>query len=343
MGAGPGDAALVDALCAWYERARRDLPWRRTRDPYAVWISEIMLQQTRVDTAGPYWERFLTRFPSVEALAAADLEEVLRLWAGLGYYSRARNLHAAARLVAADHGGELPSDEASLRALPGVGRYTAGAIRSIAFHQQAPLVDGNVARVLSRLFSLEGDPATPAGQRVLWELAGRLVPAGARASVFNQGLMELGATVCSPREPACDACPLATACAARAEGRQAALPPSKKARPVPDRTVDVLALSRANLLFVARRPPEGLWGGLWELPERARLRPAPRTTTPIGEVIHLLTHLRIRFVLHAAPAPRRPIRLSEYIDQRWLTRAELAAGAVPLSTAARRVLALLPE
>ncbi len=332
----------MEALCAWYARARRDLPWRRTRDPYAVWISEIMLQQTRVDTAGPYFERFLAAFPTAEALAAADLEDVLRHWAGLGYYSRARNLHAAARQIAADHGGRLPSDDAALRALPGIGRYTAGAIRSIAFHQQAPLVDGNVARVLSRLFALEGDPATPAGQRVLWGLAERLVPAGARASAFNQGLMELGATVCAPQKPACEACPLASICVARAQGRQADLPPAKKARPVPDRTVSVLALSRGDLLLVARRPTEGLWGGLWELPELRHVSPAPGTTTRHGEVVHLLTHLRITFVLHAAPAPRKPIRLSEYIDQRWLTRAELESGTVPLSTAARRVLALLP-
>lgn len=336
------DAALVATLCAWYERARRDLPWRRTRDPYAVWVSEIMLQQTRVDTAGPYWERFMARFPSVGALAAADLEEVLRHWAGLGYYSRARNLHAAARLLAAEHGGELPRDEASLRALPGVGRYTAGAIRSIAFLARAPLVDGNVARVLSRVFALEGEPGSPAGQRALWALAERLVPEGARASAFNQGLMELGATVCTPRDPACHACPLATPCVAHAEGRQAELPPTRQSRVVPDRTIDVLALRRADRLLVARRPTAGLWGGLWELPELARLISPPRATTRLGEVVHLLTHLRIRFVLHAAPAPGQEVRLREYVDQRWLPRRDLESGVVPLSTAARRVLALLP-
>jgi A/G-specific adenine glycosylase len=218
--------ALSGALVRWVRRDHRDLPWRLGRDPYAIWVSEIMLQQTRVEVVVPYYERFLERFPDVEALAAAPLDDVLRAWAGLGYYRRARQLHAAAAIVARDHHGRLPADEAALRALPGIGRYTAGAIRSIAFGEPAPIVDGNVARVLSRLFALPGGPGDSVWERRLWTLAGQLVPA-TDPSAFNQGLMELGATVCTPRSPRCAACPLARHCRALAEGRPEAYPPPR--------------------------------------------------------------------------------------------------------------------
>jgi len=186
----------------WYRDNRRELPWRRTRDPYAVWVSEIMLQQTRVETVVPYWERWMGRFPTVQALAAAPLDDVLAAWAGLGYYSRARNLHAGAREVVTDWGGSVPGRVDALLEIPGIGRYTAGAIASIAFGQPAPLVDGNVARVLARLFAIDEDVKSAAGSARLWALAADLVPAGA-AGDFNQGLMELGATVCTPARPRC--------------------------------------------------------------------------------------------------------------------------------------------
>ncbi len=213
----------------WFRAGHRDLPWRRTREPYRVWVSEIMLQQTRVEVVVPYYERFVARFPTPHALADAPLDDVLAAWSGLGYYRRARQLHAAAALVVREHAGDLPADDEALRALPGIGRYTAGAIRSIAFGHAAPIVDGNVARVLSRLFALAGGPGDAAWEKRLWTLAAALVPA-ADPSAFNQGLMELGATVCTPRAPRCDACPLARFCKAHAAGREEAFPPAKQTR-----------------------------------------------------------------------------------------------------------------
>lgn len=219
-------AALID----WYERGARDLPWRRTSDPYAIWVSEIMLQQTQVRTVIPYFERFMARFPTIAALAEAPEEDVFRAWAGLGYYARARNLQRGAREVVARHGGRVPEDPAALRALPGVGRYTAGAIASIAFNAPAPILDGNVIRVLCRLHALRGDPKRAPLQARLWELAEALIPPG-RAGRFNPAMMELGATVCTPQKPACDRCPVAFACRARALGRPDAFPETAKATP----------------------------------------------------------------------------------------------------------------
>ena len=195
------------ALLGWYRRHKRDLPWRRTRDPYAIWLSETMLQQTRVETVIPYYERFLARFPSVQALAEAAPDEVSKLWSGLGYYSRARNLHAAARKVVDGYGGELPSDVAALQELPGIGRYTAGAVASIAFDRAAPIVDGNVARVLARLLDLRDDVSAPATQQRLWAEAEALAR-GPKPGDLNQSLMELGALICTPRAPKCLLCPL---------------------------------------------------------------------------------------------------------------------------------------
>ena len=210
-------------LLEWYRRERRDLPWRRTRDPYAIWISESMLQQTRTETVIPYYERFLDRFPDVDTLADAELDDVLGAWAGLGYYSRARRLHAAARVVADEFGGRLPEDAETLRTLPGVGRYTAGAVASIAFDREEPVVDGNVARVLSRLRGIRDDLKRPAVIRRLWEEASALAR-GPHPGDLNQALMELGATVCVPRTPRCAGCPLTRRCDARRRGDAATLP-----------------------------------------------------------------------------------------------------------------------
>ncbi|MCZ7539472.1 MAG: A/G-specific adenine glycosylase [Anaerolineae bacterium] len=193
-------SALHDALIAWFAAHREDLPWRRSRDPYGVWVSETMLQQTQVATVIPYFERFMARFPTISALAAAPLDDVLKLWEGLGYYSRARHLHRAAQIVVAEHGGQLPSDSAALRRLPGIGRYTAGAIASLVFGADTPVLDGNVIRVLVRLFDLPDDVSQSATQRRLWALAESLIPAG-RAGAWNEGLMELGRRVCTPTSP----------------------------------------------------------------------------------------------------------------------------------------------
>ena len=246
------------ALLRWYERTRRDLPWRRTRDPYAIWIAETMLQQTQVKTALPYYRRFLRALPSVEALDRARRAEVLALWSGLGYYRRAMNLKNAARKIVRDHGGKLPRDFRALRALPGIGPYTAGALMSIAFHERYPAVDGNARRVLTRLFNIKREKA-------LQQVAARLVSAS-RPGQFNQALMELGATVCLPRDPRCPRCPIAAGCEARKFG---SIRLQKRLAPKPAaRKIDwPLALIRKNdKILLRRRPDGGLLPGLWEIP-----------------------------------------------------------------------------
>jgi A/G-specific adenine glycosylase len=271
--ASPEPAQVAAAVVTHYRRARRDLPWRRTRDPYAIWVSEIMLQQTRVATVIPYWERWMARFPTVATLAAAPLDDVLAAWAGLGYYSRARNLHRGAGEVARRFGGRLPGEAAALRQVPGIGAYTAGAIASIAFGEAAPLVDGNVARVLARVFAIDDDVKRARGGRRVWDAAAAVMaarPAGAAPGDLNQGLMELGATVCVPRQPGCAACPLAAPCRARAQDRTAELPvvPARRRAadlPLLDRVA--LWIERRGAVLLARRRPEGLYGGLWELPQ----------------------------------------------------------------------------
>jgi A/G-specific adenine glycosylase len=266
---GPRAVAVAERIVAWYRRNRRDLPWRRTADPYAVWVSEIMLQQTRIGVVIPYYQRWMQRFPSAAALAEAPLDDVLAAWSGLGYYSRARNLHRGAREVATRWAGRMPTSAADLRALPGIGRYTAGAIASIAFDQREPVVDGNVARVLARLHAIEEDVKSSAAARRLWQIAGDLVPADAPGD-FNQGLMELGQELCTPQAPRCDACPVADLCAAHATGRTAELPvvaPRTRDADKPLLAARAAWIERRGRVLLARRRPEGLFGGLWELPQ----------------------------------------------------------------------------
>ncbi len=285
---------LAGRLLEWYDRvhAERDMPWRRTRDPYAIWLSETMLQQTQVETVKPYYAKFLTRFPTVAALAAAPLEEVLTLWAGLGYYRRARHLHAAAQRVAEKHGGELPSDVDMLMDLPGVGRYTAGAVGSIAFGLPAAVVDGNVMRVLARLTGYDGDIGVAKHAAFFWEVAGRGVRGektenrkckmekggeGARYGDVNQAMMELGATVCVPVKAKCGECPVRGFCRALAEGRVAELPVKSKRRETPEvRGVAVVVLrsgqgsvvsgQKKMEVLVMKRPRGGIWEEMWEFP-----------------------------------------------------------------------------
>jgi A/G-specific adenine glycosylase len=347
--------ALRRLLLDWYRRNRRDLPWRRTRDPYAIWISEAMLQQTRVETVIPYYERFLERFPDVSALAGADLDDVLGLWAGLGYYSRARNLHRAAQSVVADHGGALPSDPAALRALPGVGRYTAGAVASIAFDRPEPIVDGNIVRVLTRLFGIEDEvEAKPVVER-LWDLAARFA-AGPRPGALNQALMELGATVCTRRTPRCADCPLARRCLARRRGDAEALPVRRK-KPEP-RAVEAVAgwVVRRGRALAVQRPARGLLGGLWELPGgelragetapeamartlRERLGLDIDGATALGCVEHGFTHLALQLHVLRCEIPRGRVRLRDFAAFRWLT--PRAFGALPQGAATRKALSLL--
>lgn len=253
------------AMLKWYRANARDLPWRRTKDPYAIWLSEIMLQQTRVDQGTPYYERFIAAFPDVHALAHANEDRVLKLWEGLGYYSRARNLHRAAKNVSNDYGGAFPKTAAELQTLPGVGRYTAGAIASIAFGERVPVLDGNVIRVLSRIYNLEACTDDPKVREQLWEIAAALVPARDPGD-FNQAMMELGARVCTPKAPLCVGCPVLKYCRARAAGVEQQRPVRKAKNETPRREMVAAAIKRDGKYLLAKRPANGLLGGMWELP-----------------------------------------------------------------------------
>lgn len=256
---------LSHDLLAWYADHRRDLPWRHTNDPYSIWVSEIMLQQTRVDTVLPYYKRFMARFPTAAALANATQEEVLKLWEGLGYYARARNLHRAAQIIVDRFDGHLPPLERELDRLPGIGRYTADALGAIAFDRDVLALEGNLRRVITRLFDLHLDPRLPEGEREIRRLGLTVMPPG-RASEFNQALMDLGALICTPRAPACVECPIATHCIAHHNGTQEQLPFRKPRPPLPLRQSVAAVLHENERLLITRRPEAGLLGGLWGFP-----------------------------------------------------------------------------
>jgi A/G-specific adenine glycosylase len=289
------------------------MPWRETRDPYAIWVSETMLQQTRVETVVPYYRRFLREFPDVHALAEAPEERVLSLWSGLGYYRRARMLHAAARQVAGELGGRLPRQAAALRELEGVGAYTAGAVASIAFGERAAVVDGNVTRVLARIHAVEADVTTAAGRGEIGRLAeGHVAGVDGDPGDWNQALMELGATVCTPREPACDRCPAALHCAARARGIAGELPRARAKKPPRLHRRVALVLASTTHVLLARRRVDVLFGGLWEPPSAdgddarplaVRLGVGRAELTPCGEVTHVLSHRRLQVSVLRAPLP----------------------------------------
>jgi A/G-specific adenine glycosylase len=350
------DDAIVGQLVAWFELVARDLPWRRRRDPYAVWLSEIMLQQTRVETVIPYFNRFLERFPDVEALAGAEIDEVLKMWSGLGYYRRARVLYATAREVTARYGGNFPGEAAALRELPGIGAYTAGAIASLAFDQREPLVDGNVARVFARLFGIDEEIRTAGAVKRLWEIAWRLVPEE-RPGRFNEALMELGATVCTPRDPRCGACPLEALCSARASGRVMELPRIDAKKKVPVVKMVAAVLRRGPLVLLARREEGGLFGGLWEPPmvEAASIDDARALLAAVGvgaaielreagSVKHVLSHKELRVAVAAGTIPgktKAPTGLgAPYEKAAWLHPDDAEIG---VSTLARKVLAAAGE
>lgn len=339
-------------LLAWYDAHRRTLPWRDAgAGPYRTWISEVMLQQTRVETVGPYFDRWMARFPGVAELAAASEDEVLSLWSGLGYYSRARNLHRAAQQI--DAAGAFPTDLAGLRALPGVGEYIAGAIGSIALGLDEPAVDGNLERVLARVH------AVPGGRRAITSIARELLPPG-RAGDWNQALMDLGSGVCVPRKPRCADCPIAAHCEGLAQGDPTRFPVKKKRRPVPERAAVGLVIRGPRGVLVGRRPPEGLFGGLHELPGgfaaageppdaalvrlcQERLGATVGPLRRLGAVKHTLTHMRI--TLHVFGAPLRPpaTPAAFYTELAWVDPA--APAGVGTSTLARKALrlALAPD
>jgi A/G-specific adenine glycosylase len=258
---------FAEALIDWQtHHGRHALPWQGTRDPYRVWLSEIMLQQTQVDTVIPYYERFLARFPSIESLAAAPQADVLALWSGLGYYARARNLHRAAQRVMSEHGGRFPESAAAIAELPGIGRSTAAAIAAFCFGARSAILDGNVKRVLARHFAIEGFPGARAVEQRLWSLAESLLPAQDVAT-YTQALMDLGAMVCTRARPACAECPVAAACLARMQNRQSELPTPRPSRITPERATRMLLAWRDGEILLERRPDAGIWGGLYALPE----------------------------------------------------------------------------
>jgi len=314
-------AAVLD----WYRRhGRHDLPWQRPATAYRVWVSEVMLQQTQVATVIPYFERFMARFPDVASLAAAGEDEVLALWSGLGYYARARNLHRAARALVAQHGGRFPATRESLEALPGIGRSTAGAILSLARGERRAILDGNVKRVLARFHAVPGWPGQTAVARELWSLAEAYTPA-ADAAAYNQAMMDLGATVCR-RRPDCGRCPVAAGCRARAEGRPQAYPGPRPSRERPLRRTRMLLIRGEGGVLLLRRPPSGIWGGLWSPPEcppdadpaawcRARLGLEIAT----GEAWPALEHGFTHFRLQIEPLPARLLggRLMEGPEHVW--------------------------
>jgi A/G-specific adenine glycosylase len=342
----------AQALLAWYDRHRRKLPWRalpgETPDPYRVWLSEIMLQQTTVKAVGPYFVRFLARWPTVMALAAAPLDDVLKLWAGLGYYARARNLHACAKAVVERHSGHFPATQEELAALSGIGPYTAAAIAAIAFDAPAAAVDGNVERVVARLFAVEQE--LPAAKPDIRRLAEQLVPT-ARAGDFAQALMDLGASICTPKKPACALCPWSDACAARRRGDAERFPvkaPKKEGRL--RRGAAFVAVRADGCVLVRTRPPRGLLGGMTEVPTTqwahdfdvsAALADAPRfgRTTPTwrrlpGVVTHVFTHFPLELVVYVG---KLPTGVAAPEGTRWSARAELPGEAFP--NVMRKVLA----
>ena len=351
--------SLRRKLLAWYRaHGRSHLPWRQKPTPYAVWVSEAMLQQTQVATVIPYYRRFLRRYPTVKALARAPLTQVLDSWSGLGYYSRARNLHAGARAVVEEHGGKLPSRVGELRRLPGIGRYTAGAIASIAYDRPAPILDGNVIRVLSRLFGIRQDPTEVTTRNRLWELAGQLVPSDAPGD-FNQALMDLGATLCTPRRPRCLACPLSAACVARKKGWQELIPRRRPAAPRKKIHCACALIEKEGRLLIARRPLSGLLGGLWEFPggecAPGRSRPADLarllrerlgiTVTPLaprGRIRQTLTHRLLEIEAFHCRWSGGAVRPRWYGQTRWVRKKDLGKSGLTAGMREVATLAMTP-
>jgi A/G-specific adenine glycosylase len=296
-GAAPTDL-FADPLVAWQrQHGRHTLPWQRTTDPYRVWLSEIMLQQTQVATVLGYYERFLQRFPTVRELAAAPQGDVMALWSGLGYYSRARNMHACAQAVVAHHGGEFPRSSEALQALPGIGRSTAAAIAAFCFGERVAILDGNVKRVLTRFLAFEGDMAVQAQERALWKIATEMLPATG-IEAYTQGVMDLGATVCLPRAPLCLLCPVQANCAGRRTGAPERFPVKTKKLKRSARENAWLWLAWGDKLWLCQRPDTGVWAGLWSLPEfptqqalAMAAEPWPGSGVAFDSFTHVLTHL----------------------------------------------------
>ncbi|WP_459867556.1 A/G-specific adenine glycosylase [Halomonas shantousis] len=344
--------AFRQRLFDWFDvHGRKTLPWQHDKTPYRVWLSEIMLQQTQVATVIPYYERFMARFPDVQALAAAEQDEVLHLWTGLGYYARARNLHKAAQVVVEEHGGKFPVESVeALAALPGIGRSTAGAIISISTGARAPILDGNVKRVLARLHAVEGWPGRPAVERGLWELAERYTP-HVRMPDYTQAMMDLGATLCTRGKPSCLLCPFADVCVAHRRGEERRFPEAKPRKTLPERQTRMLLLSdHEGRVLLEQRPPSGLWGGLWCFPQfddDAGLRdwlalhhPEARLEKAWSPFAHTFSHFRLLITPRPARLEVGIMQVAE-TGQQWYDPA--APASIGLAAPVKKLLDSLSQ
>ncbi len=337
---------FASRLIAWQKvHGRHDLPWQNTRDPYAIWISEIMLQQTQVAAVVGYYQRFMQRFPDIASLANATQEEVLQLWSGLGYYSRARNLHIAAQIIIDDHAGQFPQDFEIIQSLPGVGRSTAAAIAVFAFIQPRAILDGNVKRVFTRHFLVEGWPGSLKVGRQLWVLAEDLLPEE-NVMAYTQGLMDLGATLCTRSKPECGECPLNQTCLAYKQQRVSEFPASRQRKAIPEKQVTMLIFLHGNEVMLEKRPPSGIWGGLWSLPEISAVENPQQSaqqrygiqaeySPPLKTLTHAFTHFR----LHIVPQPMQVLSIQPQAREAgiiWLPLEDAIGAALP--TPVRKIL-----
>jgi A/G-specific adenine glycosylase len=341
------DTSFADALIDWQKQhGRHKLPWQGTRDAYRIWLSEIMLQQTQVATVIPYYARFLDSFPDVAALAAAPTETVMAHWSGLGYYTRARNLHRCAQQVVSNHAGRFPSDPETLASLPGIGKSTAAAIAAFAFGARAAILDGNVKRVFCRVFGVEGFPGQAAVEKNLWQRAEAMLPAR-EIEAYTQGLMDLGATLCTRTRPACDRCPMQSRCIAHASGRTAELPARKPKKAIPEKSTVMLVVMHEGEILMEQRPPEGIWGGLLSLPELNRLSSensdvdldeqlalALSSFGDIDEImmlssfLHGFTHYRLSVMPVQVTLRQRHVMAAQS-DYQWRALAQISDAALP--------------
>ena len=341
------DTGFADALIGWQKQhGRHQLPWQGTRDAYRIWLSEIMLQQTQVATVIPYYARFLDSFPDVAALAAAPTETVMAHWSGLGYYTRARNLHRCAQQVVANHAGKFPSDPETLASLPGIGKSTAAAIAAFAYGARAAILDGNVKRVFCRVFGVEGFPGQAAVEKHLWQRAEAMLPAR-DIEAYTQGLMDLGATLCTRTRPACDRCPMQSRCIAHASGRTSELPARKPKKAIPEKSTVMLVVVHEGEILMEQRPPEGIWGGLLSLPELNRLSSGTSDVdldeqlalalssfgdiddiVMLGSFVHGFTHYRLSVMPVHVTLRQRHVMAAQS-DYQWRALAQISAAALP--------------
>jgi len=341
---------FASRLIAWQKQyGRHDLPWQNTTDPYAIWVSEIMLQQTQVVAVVGYYAKFMRRFPDIATLANATQDEVLQHWSGLGYYSRARNLHNAAQTIVDNHGGIFPQNFNAIQTLSGIGRSTAAAIASFAFNQVQTILDGNVKRVLTRHFLVEGWPSTPKVEKVLWGLAEKLLPEQ-NIIAYTQGLMDLGATLCTRSKPKCGICPLMNTCEARLQQRVHHLPTPKPRKVIPEKNITMLILKHGDEVLLEKRPPTGIWGGLWSFPEvegidniealaHDKFGVIAQADKPLPAFSHTFTH----FKLHIQPKPLRVLKFNANTHEAghvWLNIEDAISAAIP--TPVRKILQSLP-